>query len=1491
MPSYYYCPRQRQQQNQETYTTVSMPVCGVSEGTRSQGTNNHSSKSERERRELMGAGASDAVQLKSENITKNRNNQTVLTIRDDGKGRDCTLGYITNYADNTTANWKDPDKIVLDGSVSNLSNPDHNIRISKDASGQRVFTITLSNATEAFRFKVDGKTYYYDSRFPPSAGPSSPATSRARPDTVATPTKGAGDATPAVATAARPLASGPSGQKAAEEDKVQGATSGGENSGPITMAPVLAAARASRQLQLQAQRVVPVKPVSPVKTQPIPPEPENATTPRQVKAATKLTATLSKVDEALPENRAKLGRDSTVAEAESALQDLNKDYKKLKSDLKAYETACKNNPTPESKALIKRGNDTLEACLKERRTAAELMITPEDPKAAARGKAALVAMSDDIHAVYDKKISNQPVNNNIARQSLKAEKSKFQIEVDKFISEGHGGLASKVDDFVTNNPRIKPVVDLGRKGGEYLSRGKDGFIAAKNMIVECTDVVATLKKLPSRALSTSVAIYEAATTGSVLTRAKDYLSGLEATDAKPVAIKDLNKLDSGLAKRESYLEGSKKAATPQVQEELTGIKEARSKLAVKAHEILSPELEAAKLANTGPNATAKTAATLAAVEDKIYGKWGAQIEGSTAATESFKAERAAHTAKTTAATLDKELASFRSTVARDIHSSEAFQSAERAHVRAQSDANTHTKSALAQAEVEVRASKLRIAELEAIHQTEGIPDKLKDHVGVQIEAENAKLSQAKELADRGLVADIENADKLPLETKKYITKASFATELTDLRDDLAQKQERFAVASDADKPAALKEIRDVEAKIAKGEWTNVNNATLNNQEELKLIAGELKGIDSKLANTAITADEFKDLNEARGKLVVKQNEANAMKEMLEAQEDVLFKNAEVAAKRVELEGHRVGGTKAAPELAAMEAEIDSLHKTATKMQSQLDSSLRKKLADAELNFRKLGRAVYRNIRHPVEGTKAGVKATSGALVERAKVLDKSMLGKGWEPSFGKMAAATIAVEGLARVAGADYSPEVRHTAMPQLIVWLNRKMADWDIDQGQTTADSGMVAAVARESISAVGDTALVLRGGQAILGAPKLAAWAANTTLAQRFAGTRVGMASTRVVMAGTRLGAATANLPVVNRVAPLLSSPLFGSVLSGLGAGYGGYQAFKDGQFMDMNFTQTAATSGGYIASGALGGTICGGPVVGAAIGATGGAVGELYAVMKGLASLDEKIEDNWIKRGATETLERGIYGLAKPEAALTQADKDSAKENLKDEEKEIINHFALVKLLPTILGEESTYSQEERNQLSLMRAPENATDAQKEEIGSYNWERISALVNDGKLEDLDAKLVTKVNNTLQSLKDEYTDLYVRSYKKEYENKNPHSTWADPYLWWGTNSTEKGTLKVADQLHELTSKMESQLSDRENAELFDIEEYFIDEKVGDWKQISDNPILRDALLQACWAMDENGVRKLVNPKAYERFEDAFDHKDNGFPVEDYITSAELER
>ncbi len=1277
------------------------------------------------------------------------------------------------------------------------------------------------------------------------------------------------------------LGQGPESEvKARVQDKIQTgdlsqngiiATNSGSTIVPLTIA---ATRVLSHRLPSNPLPVRPVEPTSNPRSQ-SGAEPDTAAI-GAAKIASELETEIARVGTAVSEVNSSLGSDSTAIEAEDALKKLNKDYNKLQKQLKAFEKVISGaSLTAESEDLLKKGRAALEECLEGRKLAAELMITSDEARTIARGKNALVAMSDDIKATFERKIALQ--SSPIGKGSLTSAKAKFDAVVEAYVKEGYGSFTQKVSTFVADRPKIQAVLDFGRRGSGLVSQGRELFGALNEKAIELGQkpLGATLKNIPSSTLKTGVAIYNVATTRSVLVNANKYLSSLEGTDAKPIVMKDLDKLDSALSKRQGYLE-NRKVQSAAILEELEGVKEVRGNLAGKASKILTAELEAAKVAH-GTNASAKLFALVAAAEEKLYGKWGAQIDAISDASSEFKSAKVAYEAKVNANLLYEDLSKIRKLSARSISKTENVQSATRVQSKAIVDAKQHTTSTFAKVEVELSASKLRLAEFEALSNAEGASEALKAHIQSSIKAEKASITALEDLATKSLIEDIEGAASKPLETQKYLSKKCLATQLTSIREELVDLQKSLSTVAEADRAGVQRNIKSLQAKIAVGELEHVTDALTKNEGALKLINDRLSVIEVELAGDVSDPLKVKGLTEEQARLKVSQKEVKALNEMFDAQKEVLSHRSNIATKHLALHDAKVGGASVA-DLAGMESELARLEKVAIKMQSQLETSMSKKLADASRNFRETIRNGAREAayytRHPIKGAGVGVSRLGGAAMKPVGALDRAMVDRGWNPSFSRMAAATTAVESLIRVGGADYSPETRHTAMPHLIIALNRHLGDWaveDLGQGNSTSDLTVGGAIATETISGALDTGIILGGGTAVLKGGQLGVSAASWV-----AHTRYAMPLTNWV-AGTRVaGVANSQL---SKAAHLLKSPLFGSSLSAVGAGYGGYKAFSEGQFLDMNQRQINLTATGYVSAGALGGAICGGPV-GAGIGAVGGAVGELYGVSAGLASLDKKIADSWVRKGAKETLERGIYGLTKSEEFASGEDLFEGYNALREGEKDVVDHFALMKLLPSILGENSNYSPDEIRRLGLLRAGEQASDKDKERVDKQNWARINKLVYEDGLKKLGPHITSKVLGTLEGLKLDYTELYMRSYKKEYQNVDPQSTWSG--MLWGATS-EKYSTNITDDLSTLTTKMEKAIVREE--ELFDVETFMSQERPDwKWEDMRNIKVVRDALLRSCWSMDEKSGQRLISEKAYDALGFEFEVADDIQPIESLV-------
>jgi hypothetical protein len=401
----------------------------------------------------------------------------------------------------------------------------------------------------------------------------------------------------------------------------------------------------------------------------------------------------------------------------------------------------------------------------------------------------------------------------------------------------------------------------------------------------------------------------------------------------------------------------------------------------------------------------------------------------------------------------------------------------------------------------------------------------------------------------------------------------------------------------------------------------------------------------------------------------------------------------------------------------------------------------------------------------------------------------------------KATVAMLAVsEAVTGAMEAGYDDEETHSAVPKLIQMLTKDIEGLESLQGGfTTAQGGLIASIAAESVSSAGDAGLAVTG---IASAEKA-----------------IGILSRL-----SRVG----KVPGIS-----LLGKTFGRLGGGAFAAWDGYASFKDGQFMEMNDRQIAGAAGGSVVFGVAAFAFSGPPgwVVGG-LSATGGV---LYGVSVGLAEENKKLSiSSPRKKAVVASIQRALTGFVHAE------DSDMVKQRphpsvFTQEEREQIEELARVDALANFV---TTATPTQLQELGFAKVSEGDSAQQLSNASRSNYQRMSELLGEKSwfswehpLEAAKREHPAATQAFLKSVSDArifYEDLYQRSIRVSYEYEGELNTFGvlgqvvagQLGMELGKSSNE-GKIAATSELRSVSKKIVASLpaADRDNpAKVLDV-------------------------------------------------------------------------
>jgi hypothetical protein len=582
-------------------------------------------------------------------------------------------------------------------------------------------------------------------------------------------------------------------------------------------------------------------------------------------------------------------------------------------------------------------------------------------------------------------------------------------------------------------------------------------------------------------------------------------------------------------------------------------------------------------------------------------------------------------------------------------------------------------------EERLKTNRGRLADIEVDLAKTDLPD-----------AERSRLSAEKEQLEHRVKAGEGEVAQLKAEGST----GQIKRELAVLESELEEARRRLDAEPDASSKAAIEEeIRTKKRSVLEKQRSLMDS-------ELEATRSAQSAVEKQLTSIA---DELKAIEEQSkaGKLDKSQVERKAQ---LEKQQKALRGKAKAFDAAVEYLGDQKQLLHLERQIANADANLSSARGELNGLRELDDLNPEQKARVAELEKRIL------DIEEHVGGTRANLKANQGRVNGKWNGRLKSAI-RNFEtntlhrlermaekhPARTAIGVAVLA-EGLYTAAAADYSVGSRHTILPSLIYMLNEDIEDWDAFHMTVTDSSWSTAqAVAYEGISG-GQNALIIGGG--LMGLQKVCAMTAGRTTAGQF----VGRA---------------------------LASKAAGASLSFAGGVVDGYMTWSDpNTLLYDNDRQIMVKTGSPILMGAAMGSFFGPP--GAALGALGGAVGEVAGVTHALMKLDQQIEDDWDKRSVRDSLKLAEKGFVYSEddsvylnrkRRFADADTITEKLNLLSEnERDVITTQMKAAILGQIFGPESPFSSSELRALGFKTSRSTGSDEAK---GRHNWERLGELL----------------------------------------------------------------------------------------------------------------------------------------------------------------------
>lgn len=394
----------------------------------------------------------------------------------------------------------------------------------------------------------------------------------------------------------------------------------------------------------------------------------------------------------------------------------------------------------------------------------------------------------------------------------------------------------------------------------------------------------------------------------------------------------------------------------------------------------------------------------------------------------------------------------------------------------------------------------------------------------------------------------------------------------------------------------------------------------------------------------------------------------------------------------------------------------------------------------------------------------------------------------------KATVAMLAVsEAVTGAMESGYEDDDVHSAVPKLIQMLTKDIDGLESLQGRfTTAEGGLLASIAAESTSAVGDVSIAVTG---IAGAEKGIALLSRLTGVSKVPGISV-------------LG------------------KTFGRLGGGAFATWDGYASFKDGQFVEMNDRQIAGTAGGSYALGVAAFAFSGPP--GWVVGALSATSGMLYGVSVGLAEENKKLSiSSPRKRAVVASIQRALAGFVHPEDSETVKQRPHSSV-FSQEEREQIEELARLDALANFV---TSAPPEQAQALGFTKVSQGDSAQDLSTANQANYQRMLELLGEKSWFSWEHPLDTMKREHpeataafMKSISDArlfYEDLYRRSIRVSYEHQgelNTFGIWGEEFAGrFGINlgsSSHEGKIVATSELHAVSKEISAALSasDRDN-------------------------------------------------------------------------------